>query len=623
MRSQKILPLLTLTLTLALLLTGCGQEEGPQPTTAPTTSQPVVSPTQTTAEIASAYEAGFITGRVHGQAPPTPPMVVYAVDNTTGTWAFTETQQTDGEAPFTLQVPPGSYQVFAFSDTGPFAGYSLDGWTLATVTVAPSQTVPDVVVRPPGQSECGAMFGLPAAPDGRFAAIEGPSQACREAVMAAAPSTLQPLSADACNDLANATAQTLAVDVATTDVFILSSWSEQQGTGCQVTAAGNGLNFENIMVVQDGLTAILTTRGWVEQTQAPMCLGQGGWGPGASTSCFTQADGICEAFVYVEPSEDTLCSGDEPISVCLDRLAPEQVIYNVSLTCAQGYQAAAAPLPKTEPMRIQFQPGAISAQMPGSLVAGEMHPYVLNAAAGQEMTVNLTASSAGSPAPGSAILVIWGADGTVLISDHADATTWTGVLPVTQDYYIDVRSVAQTPVDYTLEVIIPPATGAPETSEGPEVMPLDVPIGFETLFGLGEPLMLPPEFPAGEGLPAVQPYVITAEPGEYEISLDYGPDCHGAGACHYGSLAGKQVDSPLPVGIRNNPFEAERAQAVTLAYGIQGYFVESVCGANCSDAQVFWLYGGYQYMLGLKAGLQSDVINLANAAIENSLTPAP
>ena len=74
--------------------------------------------------------------------------------------------------------------------------------------------------------------------------------------------------------------------------------------------------------------------------------------------------------------------------------------------------------------------------------------------AGQEMTVNLSDSSAGV----NAILVIWGADGTVLISDHADATIWAGQLPSTQDYYIHVRSVAQAPVDYNLEVIIPPAT---------------------------------------------------------------------------------------------------------------------------------------------------------------------
>jgi hypothetical protein len=107
--------------------------------------------------------------------------------------------------------------------------------------------------------------------------------------------------------------------------------------------------------------------------------------------------------------------------------------------------------PEPEPTRIQFAPGAISAQVQGSLAAGRIDRYVLAAAAGQEMTVNLSDSSAGV----SAVLVIWGADGTVLISDHADATIWTGQLPSTQDYTIDVRSVAGYAVDYILEVMIP------------------------------------------------------------------------------------------------------------------------------------------------------------------------
>jgi len=114
----------------------------------------------------------------------------------------------------------------------------------------------------------------------------------------------------------------------------------------------------------------------------------------------------------------------------------------------------AASQPEPEPARIQFASGAISTQVQGSLAAGRSDRYVLSATAGQEMTVNLSDSSAGV----NAILVIWGADGTVLISDHADATIWVGRLPSTQDYYIHVRSVAQDSVDYTLEVMIPPAT---------------------------------------------------------------------------------------------------------------------------------------------------------------------
>ncbi len=58
---------------------------------------------------------------------------------------------------------------------------------------------------------------------------------------------------------------------------------------------------------------------------------------------------------------------------------------------------------------------------------------------------------------------------------------------------------------------------------------------------------------------------------------------------------------------------------IGLARNTPGYFIESTCGANCSDAQVFWIYGDFEYMVGLKGASLEDVTALANAAIENSL----
>ena len=153
------------------LMAGCGGTPT-EPTTMPT---PIPPPT--TAAPVSA-DTAFITGRVHLVSPPTPHMVVYALDQTTGLWAFTETAATDGEAPFSLVVPPGAYQVFAFSDIDGYAGYTLGESTLAIVSVAANQTVSDIIVRPPSQSECGSMFGVPASPDGRFAGVGGPSADC-------------------------------------------------------------------------------------------------------------------------------------------------------------------------------------------------------------------------------------------------------------------------------------------------------------------------------------------------------------------------------------------------------------------------------------------------------------
>ena len=115
-------------------------------------------------------------------------MVVYALDRAKGTWGAVQTQPASGEAPFTLEVPPGSYQVFAAALTGTAVsvGYWLeaDAWSLATVTVTSGQTINNIAVRPPSQSECGSMLGFPASPDGRYAGTSGPTKECRDRVTA-------------------------------------------------------------------------------------------------------------------------------------------------------------------------------------------------------------------------------------------------------------------------------------------------------------------------------------------------------------------------------------------------------------------------------------------------------
>ncbi len=155
------------------------------------------------------------------------------------------------------------------------------------------------------------------------------------------------------------------------------------------------------------------------------------------------------------------------------------------------------------------------------------------------------------------------------------------------------------------------------------IFPAEIPAGFEmplqALVLSGVPVMLPAEFPVEAGLPAVAPYISYTDEGIYELSLDYGADCGGAGACRYGGMMGRAATSDRPGGTENIPFDYWSSQQVILPGGIQGYFVESQCGASCSDAQIFWLYDGYEYMVGLKSGIRADVLALAEAMIANSL----
>ncbi|MCJ7825462.1 MAG: hypothetical protein MUP44_11215 [Anaerolineales bacterium] len=428
------------------------------------------------------------------------------------------------------------------------------------------------------------------------------------------PGELQPLGIAECADLAAAMGQELSVQIEQINVAV--EHEGKTGGGCQAIAMGTGLDFSDMMSVEEAMRGMLFLRGWLEDPSAPACLGTGGWGPGASASCYNQADSLCEVFVHIDPIDASLCTDDEPITVCFDRLTAEQIVYTINLTCAGDASAGAEPL-ESELMRIVFAPGEIRAWEHGEVLAGGFDHYVLGAIADQEMTVNLLDAGGAVMASDAVALVIWGADGTVLISSHADALGWSGTLPFTQDYYIDVKSISAYSVAYTLEVIIPPVT-ASAGSVFPEAEPF--PFGeMQTIVFTGVPPMLPPKFPVEEGLLEVAAFMLTMDEGEYELSLDYGVDCQGAGACHYGSMAGMMVNSWVPVGTSSFSFVLEEAQVVDLSYGITGYFVPAACAANCDDARLWWIYEGYEYMLGLNAGVMEDVISLANAAIVNSV----
>jgi hypothetical protein len=102
--------------------------------------------------------------------------------------------------------------------------------------------------------------------------------------------------------------------------------------------------------------------------------------------------------------------------------------------------------------RIQFAPGGTAATVQVTDAATSSNCWVLSAEAGQTMSALLTS------ADGPAILVVRGADGTVLQSDHAASPAFEGSLPGTQDYYLQV-DVWQGTSTYTLVVTILPARG--------------------------------------------------------------------------------------------------------------------------------------------------------------------
>jgi hypothetical protein len=115
------------------------------------------------------------------------------------------------------------------------------------------------------------------------------------------------------------------------------------------------------------------------------------------------------------------------------------------------------------PVRVRFAPGATTAEVAGSLAAGEVRHYALHALAGQRLIV------APHTTRGQVGMVISGADGQVLLSGRVGQPggTFDGVLLTTQDYLISVRAEGTTGADYTLEFTIPAAgTQTPVTIVG-------------------------------------------------------------------------------------------------------------------------------------------------------------
>jgi hypothetical protein len=84
------------------------------------------------------------------------------------------------------------------------------------------------------------------------------------------------------------------------------------------------------------------------------------------------------------------------------------------------------------PLRIAFAPGGTAITETGSLTGPGTRSYVLEASAGQDMTVRLSTSGA------AAWLAITAPDGSVLLPTTLNQAAWTGTLPASGDYYITV-----------------------------------------------------------------------------------------------------------------------------------------------------------------------------------------
>jgi hypothetical protein len=115
----------------------------------------------------------------------------------------------------------------------------------------------------------------------------------------------------------------------------------------------------------------------------------------------------------------------------------------------------ALPLPQTVASNIiQFQAGGTWKDTQDSIPSGKSKTYILNAMQGQIMSVSVFAQG---DAWGYFPLQIQGRNGTVLcpVAPNTECSFWRGTLPLSQDYFITVKSAGDQ-TNFTLRVAINP-----------------------------------------------------------------------------------------------------------------------------------------------------------------------
>jgi len=108
---------------------------------------------------------------------------------------------------------------------------------------------------------------------------------------------------------------------------------------------------------------------------------------------------------------------------------------------------SAAPTEKVQ--RVRFARGRTTAVLKGAVVRGTQDRYILGARRGQTMIIHITSRE------NNTVFAILGPDATALngAEEGADATDWTGTLPLNGDYSIWVGPTRGN-ATYTLEVTI-------------------------------------------------------------------------------------------------------------------------------------------------------------------------
>jgi hypothetical protein len=126
------------------------------------------------------------------------------------------------------------------------------------------------------------------------------------------------------------------------------------------------------------------------------------------------------------------------------------------------------------------------------------------------------------------------------------------------------------------------------------------------------PIMLPTYIPEIDRISPLYANIITATDTEYGIILGIDPECNGANWCNRGSIFAS-AEEPKDEGSEDS---ASEGKLVLLNNGINAYFFDAECGANCDEATITWKQNNYYYTVGNQAGDLETLVKIANSMIK-------
>ncbi|HEY9695822.1 MAG TPA: hypothetical protein V6D10_00910 [Trichocoleus sp.] len=122
------------------------------------------------------------------------------------------------------------------------------------------------------------------------------------------------------------------------------------------------------------------------------------------------------------------------------------------------------------------------------------------------------------------------------------------------------------------------------------------------------PVLLPDRLPFDSDSPLY--FNSTAASDSYEVSFEYTPDCRQATPCYLGSLSAQQNGEPIDTTLEGT----QEVRTIELSDGTAATFV-NFCGAYCM-ARLEWQAEDVVYTVTIKNGEESDLVEIANVAIE-------